>query len=296
MGLKIHYFDRYQQKNCEEMVYGGDWLKFIYQHPVGKALQKVIVSPVISKIYGALQDHSYSRNKIDEFIKKYSIDMSEYEEKNFQSFNDFFIRRFKSRKRTFSSDAKVMPAVAEGRYCGYAEVSDQVRFPVKGKYLNCSELLQNDHWAQQFQSGPLLIARLCPVDYHRFHFPDDCRILDQYRIEGSLYSVNPLALQAKADLFFLNERQVSILETQNFGRLAYIEVGATCVGKIVQSYQPKEGYLRGEEKGYFLFGGSTVIVLGEPGKWIPAQDILEKTQEETEVFIRLGDEMARAKD
>src|SRR5690606_18415701 len=111
-------------------------------------------------------------------------------------------------------------------------------------------------------------------------------------VAGQFHSVNPMALKIKEDIFIANERRVSILETENFGKLAYIEVGAICVGKIVQSFDETKSFKRGDEKGYFLFGGSTVIVLGQAGKWAPSDDIIRNTQKGMETYIQLGDEVA----
>ena len=128
------------------------------------------------------------------------------------------------------------------------------------------------------------------MDYHRYHFPDDGKIVDDYRVSGLYHSVNPLALKSKEDILITNERHVTILETKNFGKLAYIEVGAICVGKIIQSKPLDKGreFARGEEKGYFLFGGSTVIVIGEKGKWKPSADILMNTKKGMETYLHLG--------
>jgi phosphatidylserine decarboxylase len=140
----------------------------------------------------------------------------------------------------------------------------------------------------------LLLARLCPVDYHRFHFPDNGQVVEDYRIHGLFHSVNPLALKVKPDIFIQNERHVTILDTENFGKLAYIEVGAICVGKIIQSTKlhPSKTFSRGDEKGYFLFGGSTVIVLGEKGKWKPSVDIVDNTHQGIETYLHLGTSVA----
>jgi phosphatidylserine decarboxylase len=166
------------------------------------------------------------------------------------------------------------------------------KVPVKGTALSAGALLENEKWSKVFEGGPLLLARLCPTDYHRFHFPDKGQIIETYSIHGKLHSVNPLALKYKQEIFITNERQVSILDTENFGKLAYIEVGALCVGRIVQTYGTRKHFYRGEEKGYFLFGGSTVIVLGEPGSWIPDHDLLRQTEQGRETLIRLGEQVA----
>jgi phosphatidylserine decarboxylase len=142
------------------------------------------------------------------------------------------------------------------------------------------------------KDGPLLLARLCPVDYHRYHYPDDGKTLNSYTVHGDYHSVNPLALKYRQDILIKNERRVSIVETKKFGKLAIVEVGATCVGKIIQSHDESKDFKRGDQKGYFLFGGSTVIVYGEPGKWKPSSDILKNTELGLETYIHLGDEVA----
>ena len=159
---------------------------------------------------------------------------------------------------------------------------------MKGSDLTPELLLGRADLARDFEGGPLLIARLCPLDYHRFHFPDDGRTRESYQVHGRLHSVNPLALKYRSEIFFTNERHVSCLETRHLGRLAYIEVGALAVGKIHQTHLQPE-FHRGDEKGYFLFGASTVIVLGQPGAWKPAQDLLDQTALKRETLVRLGE-------
>jgi phosphatidylserine decarboxylase len=129
-----------------------------------------------------------------------------------------------------------MPAFAEARYLAFESIHEDQVFPVKGGFLSAESLLGSHEKAAPFVGGPLLLARLCPVDYHRYHYPDAGRTLDAYTIQGQLHSVNPVALAQRGEIFIRNERRVSILETQHYGKLAYIEVGALCVGKIIQSY------------------------------------------------------------
>lgn len=219
--------------------------------------------------------------------------MEEYEGDRFHSFNEFFIRRFKEGKRPFAESLTDLPAFAEARYLAYASIDDEQTFPVKGKPYNVAELLDDPMVAGRFLGGPLLIARLCPTDYHRFHYPDSGRTIEYYRVGGKLHSVNPVALAYKPDILATNERRVSVLETENFGDIAYIEVGAMCVGKIVQTHSPDLPFKRGEEKGYFLFGGSTVVVLGQPDKWVIDSDLLEQTRKGRESWVPLGQKIAR---
>jgi phosphatidylserine decarboxylase len=217
---------------------------------------------------------------------------AERKENSYKSFNEFFIREFEDNQRSFIAESQKMPAFCEARYFGHEAINGDVEIPVKGKMLGADDLLGGSNWSSTFTGGPLLVARLCPVDYHRYHYPLSGATLDSFQISGQYHSVNPVALKAKPDIFIVNERRASILETENFGKLAYIEVGAAMVGKIVQSHDESIAHSRGNEKGYFLFGGSTVILLGEKGKWRPSEDICSNTKEGVETYLHLGEEVA----
>lgn len=296
--LKIQYFNRGAGQLEEEKVYGDGAIKWMYQTSTGKLLTRLLITAPVSVGYGALQGMGFSKNKIPDFIKKFEIQMDDYrpeegrtEADPYSSFNKFFIRQFKDGKRNFVSEPNIMPAFSEARYFGYESMNDTQTIPVKGKFLGAEALLASEKWTETFRDGPLLLARLCPVDYHRFHYPDSGKVLDYYKVKGKLHSVNPIALKEYADVFSANVREVTILETENFGKLAYVEVGAMMVGKIVQS-DKLNNFNRGDEKGYFLFGGSTVIVLGEKGKWKPDQDILDYTEKGIETYLHLGESVA----
>ena len=297
-SLKIQFFNREAGKLEEEKVYGDGAVKWMYQTSSGRLLTKLLIKAPVSVGYGALQGMGFSKGKVPSFVKQFDIKMDEYlpeegrtESDPYSSFNKFFIRRFKDGLRPFESTPELMPAFSEARYFGFESMNDSQTVPVKGKYLGAEALLSSEKWTEVFKDGPLLLARLCPVDYHRFHYPDNGKVLDYYKVKGKLHSVNPIALKEYADVFASNVREVTILETENFGKLAYVEVGAMMVGKIVQSGNLKE-FNRGDEKGYFLFGGSTVIVLGEKGKWKPDQDILDYTAKGFETYLKLGNRLA----
>jgi phosphatidylserine decarboxylase len=302
---EIKYFNRTTQSIETELVYGDGAIKFIYDNSFGKILAPVIASRPISQLYGCYQDWSISKNKVSPFVEKFNIDLSIYKagsitaenkENSYKTFNEFFIREFEANKRDFVSDDNKMPAFSEARYFGHEKIDNDVKIPVKGKLLKSNDLLGGSKWSKTFEGGPLLVARLCPVDYHRYHYPLSGDTLDSFQIKGQYHSVNPLALKSKPEIFIINERRASILETEKFGKLAYIEVGAAMVGKIIQSHDEAAPHNKGDEKGYFLFGGSTVILLGEKGKWSPSEDILRNTNDGVETYLHLGDEVALLND
>ena len=302
--MEIKFYNRKEQKFETEKVYGDKAVKWLYRSSVGKFFSPIATSHALSRFYGHLQDSSLlSHYKVAPFIKKFNIPIEEYlpekglihEPSNgiygYSSFNSFFTRKFRKGLRKFPESSSEMGAFAEARYFGYESLNDSDCVPVKGQYLNAHHILKKPEYCEIFDKGPMLLARLCPVDYHRFHFPDEGEVLDSYRIQGQLDSVNPMALKEKDEIFCENERHVTILDTKNFGRIAYVEVGATMVGKIIQNYKGKT-FTRGQEKGMFLFGASTVMVYGEKGLWKPSQDILEHTHNGLEVLIQQGDQTA----
>ncbi|MEX0798832.1 MAG: phosphatidylserine decarboxylase [Bacteriovoracaceae bacterium] len=299
----IEFFNRYTRQVETEKVYGDFLVKFLYNSSPGKVLTPIFANKFVSKAYGMMQNNMLSQLKVPGFVKNFAIDLTDYEpgslklsnqSLSYKNFNEFFIRKFSPGKRSFLSEQKRMPACAEARYFGYESVGEETVVPVKGKYLNEEKILKNPELAKDFAGGPVLIARLCPVDYHRYHYVDDGKTLANYHLKGEFHSVNPLALKFKSDIFMENERRVSILETKNFGKLAFVEVGAVMVGRIVQTHDEKKSFKRGDEKGYFLFGGSTVILMGQKGSWKPSADILENTAKARETYVHLGDEIARA--
>lgn len=295
--MEIQYFNRHSDLIETEKVYGEGAIRWLYDSKGGRCLTRALVKAPVSVVYGMLQSLPISRHKIAPFINDFQINMDEFlpeegqdEYSPYSSFNSFFIRKFKNGQRNFVQEKGQLAAFAEGRYFGFDRILEGQTIPVKGRDLSAQALLKDEKWNGIFKDGPLLISRLCPVDYHRFHFPDNGKVIDYYRIDGTYHSVNPLALDKKSSIFCDNIREISILETENFGLLAYIEVGAMMVGRIVQSSSMTH-FSKGDEKGYFLFGGSTVIVLGEKGRWRPSADVLLNTSKGLETYIQLGSEV-----
>lgn len=290
---EIRVWDRQHGKEIVEQVYGAKFVNWLYGTAPGRAFSPALTGAWLSKAYGAYQSSSMSRHKIEPFIREFSIHMEEFEPGPFGSFNDFFSRRFKPGARRFVPDLGRMPAFCEARYLAWENVRADDTFPVKGEFLSAQALL-GERVAKEFSGGPLFIARLCPTDYHRYHYPDEGATLGSFRISGGLHSVNPAALAFRGEILATNERQVSILQTKHFGKLAYVEVGAMMVGLIRQTHPEDKPFARGDEKGTFLFGASTVILLGEKGAWTPDRDLLEQTAiHRRETLVRLGQGIAK---
>jgi phosphatidylserine decarboxylase len=294
MMNEFSYWDKKEQKIFKESIFAGGFLYFAYEHKIGKILGKIFFSSYLfNYLYGIYKKSSYSKQKIIQDINEYQIDMREFKVEEYQNYRQFFLRKFKDNKRIFDMNAKKLSAFAEGKYLGYSHVNEQLNFPIKGNIYNFNSLFGNnkDFDFNIFKNGPMLICRLCPVDYHYYHFPDNGKIITKYKVHGRYHSVNFMALKQRPTIFFENERQITILETENFGILAYIEIGAMCVGKIIDTHHSST-FKKGEEKGFFDFGASTVVVIGLEGKWQPDSDILKYTEAGMETKIQLGNNIA----
>lgn len=295
---KIKYIERKTGETKFEKVMGEASLKFLYYNPFGKLfLHSLVKRKFLSDFYGKQMDKASSVKKIPNFVKEMQIDMSEYKKniEEFSSFNEFFYRELKEGARSIDFDENVIVSPADGKILAYTNLKDKDKFFVKGSEFNLESFFQNKNLAEKYKNGTFVIIRLAPADYHRFHFPTDGEINETKKIEGSYFSVSTHAIKTNFNIFCENKREFSILKTEKFGEIALFDVGATMVGSIVQTYNPNSFVKKGEEKGYFLFGGSTCILIFEAGKIEIDKDILMNTQNGIETRIYMGERFANAK-
>jgi phosphatidylserine decarboxylase len=299
---EIIFLDRNTKREEKEKIYGQCFIEMLYGDGLVSRFCSFFLLPLfarihcLSKLYGYFQKTAMSRFKIKPFIRTYHIDESEFLEPvdSFASFNDFFIRRLKPTCRPIAhgNDVAVLPA--DARYLVFQNIEKVEGFWVKGKKFSLKDLLRDEKLASQYAQGAMVIARLCPVDYHRFHFPCQCIPSATHLINGPLFSVNPMALMRNIEILSENKRMITSLKTRNFGKMQYIEVGATHVGSIHQTYVAGESYAKGEEKGYFSFGGSCLILLFEPGRIVFDQDLIDTSMKKMEVRGLLGQSLGRS--
>ncbi len=279
----------------EEVVLGERFLRAVYERPFASWLRRaLLVRPVFSKLYGVYQQSHWSQPSIERAVRTLSLDLSDFvvPSGGFRSFNDFFTRRLRPGARPLDPDPASLLSPADARLLAFP-VQPQGVFPVKGHSVSLERLLASKQDALAFIGGWLLVFRLCPSDYHRFHFPCAGTSSAARLLEGPLESVNPLALATGRPILDTNQRALSFLSSARFGRLAYLEVGALCVGSIVQTYSPG-AVSAGDEKGYFQFGGSTVVVALEPGRVTLDDDLLSSSCQGVETLVRMGERIGRA--
>lgn len=298
MGSVIQVFDRQRKELFTEQVFGDALIQSCYTDKgmMRRMVRFPGVQRWLSRAVGVSQDSRLSKKLIPGFIDRYAIPMREYitPEGGFRSFNDFFIREFKEKLRPFPQDPLQMGSPAEGRLTVFPITDQGIQLTIKGTPAPLERLVGSPVIASQYIGGHAFVFRLCPVDYHRFHFPDDGRAGPSTPLGHELHSVNPVAQVKFPDVFLRNERQICLFESRNFGQLVLLEVGALCVGRIIQTYAPGAKIGRGQPKGYFAFGGSTTILLAAKDRLHPDPDLLEKTTQGIECLVRLGETIARA--
>ena len=234
-----------------------------------------------------------SREKIVPFIDQFGLEADEFVcgVNEFANFNEFFARKLKPSARPVDPDPDAITFPADGRHLCVPDLSRCDGLFVKGEMFDLATLLGDEALVKRFAGGSLLLSRLCPVDYHRFHFPVAGIPAATRLINGPLYSVNPIALRQNIEILATNKRCLTQLETESLGTVLLIEVGATCVGSIHQTYDASLPVAKGDEKGYFKFGGSSTIVIFEPGRVAFAPDLLEQSSRHRELFAKMGDVM-----
>jgi phosphatidylserine decarboxylase len=213
---------------------------------------------------------------------------------SFLTFNEFFYRKLKPQARPIAADDNTIVFPADGRHLVLPDIAACEDFFIKGVRFDLATLLGDANEAKRYEHGSMLISRLCPVDYHRFHFPCDGVPSVAKQINGPLYSVSPIALSKRPSILWENKREITTLRTPRLGDVLLLEVGATCVGSIVQTFTPDAAITKGDEKGYFRFGGSCFITIFEPGKIRFTDDLIEHSRAGREVYARMGDVAAKA--
>ncbi len=292
----IRYFNRHTGELETEQVYGEGFLRWSYGNPLGAiALTSFVKRPFFSSWYGRRMSAAKSAARVLPFIRQYGLDSADFADEPdfYKSFNAFFYRKLKPGARPVDPDESVAVFPADGRHLGFNKASEIEGVFVKGQKFDLAGLLGSADLAARYEHGALVLSRLCPVDYHRFHFPAAGVPGETRAIPGPLFSVNPIALRQRLAYLWTNKRTVTELVTENFGTVLLMEIGATCVGTIGQTFTPGKPVAKGDEKGYFAFGGSSTITLFEPGAIRLESDLADYSARQIELYARVGSRMGR---
>jgi len=271
-----------QEKICPER-----WMRLIYENPVGGAsLLWLVKRKAVSRLYGLYCRTGLSAKVIPKFIEKYQVDMTGCNS-TYKNFAQFFSRE--KANVSFPTQANVLGSPCEGLVSVFANIKCEQVIAAKGADFSLTELFADADLAREYEGGTMVSIRLTPAHYHRMHFFDDGVVESTRMIKGDLYSVSPLALNRVVRLYCRNKRALIKFNTQNFGEVVLVEVGATFVGSIVHCFKDGQTVERGQVASYFKPGGSLVLMFLKKDAFQPDPELIAHTIEGMETKISIGE-------
>lgn len=267
----------------------GLGLSFLYNTKLGRVtLNPFVKSACFSKLVGKFMDSHLSRVIIKPFIKLSKINTDDYECKKYQSFNDFFIRKIKAEKRVIIKDDNAFISPCDAKFTCF-KIRNNLIFDVKHSKYSVSSIIRDSKLASSFKGGYAMVFRLSPDDYHRYCYIDDGKIIKNYKIDGLFHTVNPVSYE-HFKVFKENTRECTLLETKHFKTVMYTEVGALLVGKI-HNHKKLGSFKKGEEKGYFMYGGSTIVILVQKNCLIIDKELVSNSKKGLETYVKYGEKI-----
>ena len=288
----MKYIDRMGNVTVEENDQ-DKLLRHLYNDRGGRLCLRVLVSPWISKMAGRLLNTGFSARFVGDFVKKNRIDLSICEKQKFSSWNDFFTRRLRQGERSVDEREKVLVSPCDGKLSVY-RIDKNSRFWIKDTEYTVEQLLRNKSLAERYLGGYALVFRLTVDDYHHFCYPVDGKKSDNVVVPGIFHTVNPVANEVYP-IYRENAREYTLLKTEKFGTILMMEVGAMMVGKITNVDKKSVSVKKGQEKGWFEFGGSTIILLLQHGKVRLDYDLIENTENGYETVVRMGERIGETR-
>ncbi|KKR96788.1 MAG: Phosphatidylserine decarboxylase proenzyme [candidate division TM6 bacterium GW2011_GWE2_41_16] len=285
--------------NCSSMhaqdIQDATMLEWLYGNAVGKVVGSIATSSSLwSKVVGVYAGSFLSKSSIKSFIEKYHVDMSDaliQDISKYKSLNDFFIRKLKPGARRFDQ-SDVLCSPADSRLLVIDNAFDSVEFPIKGTKVSIENMVADPYITTRFNGGTIFVFRLSPQDYHRFHMPLDGYLSAAKKLGTRYDSVSPTAYQMGKQPLEHNERHLIMGTTKQGPQFIIMPVGALSVGKIKELFEPDTFLKKGDEIGYFLFGGSTVVLIFPPKMLKVRADILDNSSKGIETVVRAGDRVA----
>lgn len=263
-------------------------LRFLYKTCVGRMFLKILCARWISKLVGKFMDTRLSKPLISHFVKRNGIDLSKFYSDNFSCFNDCFTRKIREEERPIDTSGEAFISPCDALLSAYT-IDENLRLSIKGSEYKVEDLVKNSELAKHFLGGTALVFRLCVSHYHRYIYFDSGKKNGNVFIPGKLHTVRPIALET-LPVFVQNCREYTVMETENFGTAVQIEVGALLVGKI-HNHHDEYIFTRGQEKGMFLYGGSTIVLLLEKGRVNLRKEFFDVTEKGEEIDVLMGEKL-----
>jgi len=291
------YHDRRSGESRVERVFAAGFLDWLYNTRMGAALEPALTMPCLSRLYGWVNRRRWSRRRIRPFVDRLGIDMADSAKRidEFRSFSEFFTRELTAGARLVCGEPGSCVAPADGKVLAYPRVDAGAAFRIKRSAFDLARLLRDGPLAESFAGGSMIASRLGLGDCHHFHFPDSGVPWAPRPIDGRLHAGGPYSLRRLVPFFAENHRAVTLFDSDHFGPMAIVEVGALTVGSIRQRFRPGARVARGQAKGFFELGGSTVVMLFRRGAIDLAPDLRAMTEREIETYVRMGEPIGRAR-
>ena len=264
-----------QGKKVSNITNQDKLLSFLYTNIFGRMLLKPLIQPQVSKLVGRYLSSAHSKWLISKFIERNEINMDIYEECDYSSFNDFFTRKIKPDCRPVPEDLDVLISPCDCLATVYP-IQENTTFSIKNTEYTLRSLLRSPRLAKRFRGGYAYVLRLTVEDYHRYLYSVSGKQSKNYHIDGTFHTVNPIA-NDYLPIYKENTRDYTVIRSKEFGDVLQMEVGALLVGKI-SNHKQSTVVTRGEEKGFFEYGGSTIVVLTQKGRVTPRSDLLTNSK------------------
>ena len=264
-----------QGKKVSNITNQDKLLSFLYTNIFGRMLLKPLIQPQVSKLAGRYLSSAHSKWLISKFIERNEINMDIYEECDYSSFNDFFTRKIKPDCRPVPEDLDVLISPCDCLATVYP-IQENTTFSIKNTEYTLRSLLRSPRLAKRFHGGYAYVLRLTVEDYHRYLYSVSGKQAKNYHIDGTFHTVNPIA-NDYLPIYKENTREYTVIRSKEFGDVLQMEVGALLVGKI-SNHKQSTVVTRGEEKGFFEYGGSTIVVLTQKGRVTPRSDLLTNSK------------------
>ncbi len=288
----MKYIDRKGNITIEENSQ-DKFLRHLYNDRGGRICLKVMVQPFVTRLGGWFLNTRFSARMIPGFVKRNHIDLSVCTRQKFRSYNDFFTRSLKQGQRPVAEDDSVLISPCDGKVT-VSRIGSDSRFFIKDTPYTLEQLLRNKKLAKRYLGGYAVILRLTVDDYHHYCYVADGKKSAAVKIPGVFHTVNPAANEVYP-IYHENTREYCLLRTEQFGTIVMMEVGAMMVGKITNKEPAVCQVKKGDEKGYFEFGGSTVVLLLQNGKVRLDADLVENSENGYETIVRMGERIGKCK-
>lgn len=287
----MRYISRERNSDVDIITESSKALNFFYNTMVGRLFLKLIITKPFSNLVALFMNSGLSKFMIKRFINKNDINMFEYDDRKYTSYNDFFTRRVISYKRPINASKDVLISPCDSKLIAY-KITEDLTLKIKNGCYSINSLIDKDI-LNDYIGGDALVFRLSTDNYHRYCYIDGGSKGKNYKIDGVLHTVQPICLN-HYNFYNMNSREWTLLNTNNFGKVIQCEIGALCIGKIRNAHETHI-FKKGEEKGFFEFGGSTIVLLFKKNTIKLDEDIYNNSKENIETIVKYGERIGKAK-